>query len=143
MTNQCTRVFFRLSFVTLHVFAYLVSRMCMYFGDQRHSCTPLDRSSSFDPPAHRVYLGILTLFCTYAQVKFPYHIDKVESNDSMYGGEANYVGELLVFVDKLIEEVLSQLAVIGEKGDITVRGRNQNWITDRVRQGKGRSKVGT
>jgi hypothetical protein len=69
----------------------------------------------------RVYLAILSLFCTYAQVKFPYHIDKVESNDSLYGGEQSYVDEVLLFVDKLIEEILAQLAAIGEKGDITVR----------------------
>lgn len=69
----------------------------------------------------RVYMGILSLFCAYAQAKFPYHIDKVESNDSLYGGEASYVDEMLVFVDKLVEEVLAQLAAIGERGDISVR----------------------
>jgi hypothetical protein len=29
--------------------------------------------------------------------------------------------ELMLFIDKLIEEILSQLALIGEKGDILVR----------------------
>lgn len=68
----------------------------------------------------RVYLGFISLFCTYAQVKFPYHIDKVESNDTLYGGEATYLEELQAFIDKLIEEVLTQLALIGEKNDIAV-----------------------
>jgi hypothetical protein len=45
----------------------------------------------------------------------------VESNDSLYGGEASYMEELIVFIDKLVEEILSQLALIGEKTDITVR----------------------
>jgi hypothetical protein len=53
----------------------------------------------------RVYLGVLTLFCTYAQRNFPYHIDRVESNDALYGGDASYLKAVSVFVDTLINQV--------------------------------------
>jgi hypothetical protein len=53
----------------------------------------------------RVYLGVLSLFCTYAQRNFPYHIDRVESNDALYGGDADYLRLVSVFVDTLITQV--------------------------------------
>jgi hypothetical protein len=94
------------------VFLYVKKKIVLFFCPSRENASDAKT---------KVYLGILSLFCTYAQAKFPYHIDKVESNDSLYGGEASYMQELLVFIDKLVEEILSQLAMIGEKGDITVR----------------------
>ena len=80
----------------------------------------------------RVYIGFLVLFASYSQVKFPYHIEKLDSNDTLYGGEAKYMEELLVFIDKLLEEILAQLASLGEKNDITSKKQQGMLALDLV-----------
>jgi len=69
----------------------------------------------------RVYLGILQLFCTYYQRTFPYHIERVDSNDTLYGGDPKYVKALYSFIDILITGVLQQLDVIGKMGDLVAK----------------------
>ena len=50
-------------FHSRHVFSFVFSCSCV-------------RRENASEAKTRVYLAILSLFCTYAQVKFPYHIDK-------------------------------------------------------------------
>lgn len=66
----------------------------------------------------KTYLGVLGLFCTYYQSTFPTHITMVESNDSLYGGDAAYKEELLGLLNSTIESIVAQLADIGAKGDL-------------------------
>eukprot|EP00455_Lapot_gusevi_P016412 TRINITY_DN1845_c0_g1_i12.p1 TRINITY_DN1845_c0_g1~~TRINITY_DN1845_c0_g1_i12.p1 ORF type:complete len:571 (-),score=204.35 TRINITY_DN1845_c0_g1_i12:116-1798(-) len=80
----------------------------------------------------RVYISILQLFCTYAQSRFPYHLDKIESNDTLYGGDATYMEELMIFVDKLVEELLLQLSLVGERTDIASRKLQSQLALDFV-----------
>jgi hypothetical protein len=65
----------------------------------------------------KIYLGVLNLFCTYFQRKFPYHIEKIESNDELYGNEYSYMKQLSMFIETLVTEILSQLSKLGEKTD--------------------------
>jgi len=66
----------------------------------------------------RCYLGVLGLFATYYQNTFPYHVAGVESNDSMYGGDSSYRGQINSFLNNLIKSILALLTDIGEKGDL-------------------------
>jgi len=66
----------------------------------------------------QVYVGLLSLFATYYQPTFPVHIDKVESNDSLYGGDSEYKTKVLGICDELVASILQQLEEIGVKGDL-------------------------
>lgn len=71
----------------------------------------------------RVYMGVLSLFCTYYQRNFPYHIDKVESNDTMYANDPAYMKQVLQYIDRLVTEIFAQLTEIGAGGDLMARKR--------------------
>jgi len=66
----------------------------------------------------KVYLGLLSLFATYYQAKFPSHIERVESNDSLYGCDEAYKTQLHELITGVIEAIMTQLAEIGNKGDL-------------------------
>lgn len=68
-----------------------------------------------------MYLGVLQLFGTYAQREFPYSITNVESNDTLYAGDASYMEQLYKYMDTLVQGILKQLTEIGERGDIVSR----------------------
>jgi len=78
----------------------------------------------------RVFLGVLSLFCTYAQRSFPYHIARVESNDDLYGGEPAYSRALAPFLDTLVSELLQQLSKIGERGDLLAKKQQGTLALD-------------
>lgn len=44
----------------------------------------------------------------------------VESNDSLYGGDAAYLAQVATFIETLVKETLSTLNEIGEAGDLMV-----------------------
>ena len=62
----------------------------------------------------KIYSNILNLLCCLGQKKLPYHIDGVESNDGLYGCSKSYLKELSEQINNCIEDILKQLAVIGE-----------------------------
>jgi hypothetical protein len=62
-----------------------------------------------------VYISIVCLLCTYAQRRFPYKIDKVESNDELYGGAPGYFAELRTLLDAAIQSILEQLAALADR----------------------------
>jgi len=80
----------------------------------------------------QVYLGILALFTAYYQRSFPYHIDRVESNDMLYGGDPQYLGSVRSFIDTLITSILSYLSELGEKTDILARKQTGTLALDVV-----------
>eukprot|EP00808_Paulinella_micropora_P032345 g67639.t1 len=80
----------------------------------------------------RVYLGILQLFCSYAQRNFPVHIKGVDSNDSLYGGDPKYLQALYSFVDILVTGVLQQLEHIGAQKDLVAQQRQGELALDFV-----------
>ena len=61
------------------------------------------------PAKVRVYMNILLLLCAYWAPKLPYHIHKMESNDVLYAKDAEYCTNLQGLVDKILEQVLSEI----------------------------------
>lgn len=75
----------------------------------------------------KVYVGLLSLFATYYQPNFPTHIDKIESNDSLYGGDPEYKAQVLQFCDEIVAFLWKQLEDIGAKGDV-ISKKNQGTL---------------
>jgi VPS35 endosomal protein-sorting factor-like len=73
------------------------------------------------PAKTQFYIGVLRLLCTYSQRNFPYHIDRVDSNDRLYGGDASYHEQLNSLLVTLIQEIFGQLKDIGEPGDMQAK----------------------
>lgn len=80
----------------------------------------------------KVFLGVLSLFATYFQRSFPYHIARVESNDDLYGSDASYMRGLAPFLDTLVGELLAQLSKIGERGDLLSKKQQGTLALDLV-----------
>jgi len=68
-----------------------------------------------------VFFNILSLMSTYKQNKFPYHLANVESNDLLYGGDEKYLNELQTIIDKLVEQILEDLAKFSENEDVNAK----------------------
>ncbi|CAG5133662.1 unnamed protein product [Candidula unifasciata] len=59
-----------------------------------------------------VYTRVLSMLAAASQEHYPYHIDKVDSNDAMYGSDPKFLAELRAIADTLIGEMLSHLKAI-------------------------------
>ncbi|KAK0049257.1 UPF0505 protein [Biomphalaria pfeifferi] len=59
-----------------------------------------------------VYTRVLAMLSAAYQEEYPYHIDKVDSNDSMYGNDPKYLSEVKHMANTLISEILSHLKSI-------------------------------
>ncbi|KAH9503976.1 VPS35 endosomal protein sorting factor-like [Bulinus truncatus] len=59
-----------------------------------------------------VYTRVLAMLSAAYQEEYPYHIDKVDSNDSMYGNDPKYLTEVKSIANTLIAEILSHLKSI-------------------------------
>lgn len=60
-----------------------------------------------------LYLRVLDLLSTVAQETYPYHIDKVDSNDKLYGSDQKFIGEVNKICSKIVEEILNHLKYLG------------------------------
>jgi len=65
----------------------------------------------------RVYMNMMVLFSILAQHKLPYHVgdsvkgaSALDSNDVLYAREESYLTELQALLDKLLDEILTELA---------------------------------
>ncbi|XP_013393417.1 UPF0505 protein C16orf62 homolog [Lingula anatina] len=61
-----------------------------------------------------VYVNVLSLLCAVSQEDYVYHIDRVDANDSMYGSDPKFLGEVTKISATVLEEVFSHLKVLGE-----------------------------
>lgn len=50
---------------------------------------------------------------TVTQENYPYHIDKVDSNDKLYGSDQKFIGEVNKICSKIVEEILCHLKYLG------------------------------
>eukprot|EP00656_Telonema_subtile_P019666 TRINITY_DN2088_c0_g1_i4.p1 TRINITY_DN2088_c0_g1~~TRINITY_DN2088_c0_g1_i4.p1 ORF type:complete len:956 (+),score=238.49 TRINITY_DN2088_c0_g1_i4:68-2935(+) len=62
----------------------------------------------------RSYLAILPLLAALRQTVLPYHVDRVESNDSLYALSETYVEELHQLVNSVLENLLGELHKLKE-----------------------------
>ncbi|KYN41370.1 UPF0505 protein C16orf62 like protein [Trachymyrmex septentrionalis] len=60
-----------------------------------------------------LYLRVLDLLSTVAQENYPYHIDKIDSNDKLYGSDQKFIGEVNKICSKIVEEILGHLKYLG------------------------------
>ncbi|KAK2587997.1 hypothetical protein KPH14_004073 [Odynerus spinipes] len=60
-----------------------------------------------------LYLRVLDLLSTVTQENYPYHIDKVDSNDKLYGSDQKFIGEVNKICSKIVEEILNHLKYFG------------------------------
>ncbi|XP_012275161.1 UPF0505 protein C16orf62 homolog isoform X2 [Orussus abietinus] len=60
-----------------------------------------------------LYLRVLDLLSTVTQENYPYHIDKVDSNDKLYGSDKKFVSEVNKICTTILEELLNHLKYLG------------------------------
>ncbi|KAF5301140.1 hypothetical protein FQR65_LT08970 [Abscondita terminalis] len=60
-----------------------------------------------------LYLNVLDMLSAMAQETYPYHVDKVESNDTLYGSDPKFISEIDKMCTIVLRELLSQLKQIG------------------------------
>jgi hypothetical protein len=82
----------------------------------------------------RLYCDIIALMCTYAQRRFPYKIQNVESNDDLYCGNSEYIVDLTETLNTDISEVLKALSALKDVADSSARTSQAKIILDLVNQ---------
>ncbi|XP_053987502.1 VPS35 endosomal protein-sorting factor-like isoform X2 [Hylaeus volcanicus] len=60
-----------------------------------------------------LYLRVLDLLSAVTQENYPYHVDKVDSNDKLYGSDQKFISEVNKICSKMVEEILSHLKYLG------------------------------
>ncbi|XP_028669604.2 VPS35 endosomal protein-sorting factor-like [Erpetoichthys calabaricus] len=62
----------------------------------------------------RIYISALPLLAAMSQDNFLYRINKVESNETLYGGDPKFVAEINKLCDTLIDQILDHLKNLGK-----------------------------
>ncbi|XP_012245871.1 VPS35 endosomal protein sorting factor-like isoform X3 [Bombus vosnesenskii] len=60
-----------------------------------------------------LYLRVLDLLSAIVQENYPYHVEKVDSNDKLYGSDQKFISEVNKISSKIVEEILSHLKYLG------------------------------
>ncbi|XP_077131170.1 VPS35 endosomal protein-sorting factor-like isoform X1 [Ranitomeya variabilis] len=63
----------------------------------------------------RIYTSVLHLLAALGQESYLYHIDKVDSNDNLYGGDTKFLTEINKLCDTLIGQILEHLKALGKE----------------------------
>nr|DBA20299.1 TPA: hypothetical protein GDO54_016007 [Pyxicephalus adspersus] len=63
----------------------------------------------------RIYSNVLHLLSALSQERYLYHVDKVDSNDNLYGGDAKFLAEIGKLCDTLIGQILDHLKALGKE----------------------------
>lgn len=66
-------------------------------------------------PKVRVYIQLLSMFSAYYQTSLPYHVNGIDSNDTLYAGDKDYLNELQALINKVLEDVLEALTKLKEE----------------------------
>lgn len=61
-----------------------------------------------------LYLEMVNYLCVAAQETYPYHVEKVDSNDTLYGHDQNFLKTIDNLRDDVVQEILSYLKLLGE-----------------------------
>lgn len=68
-----------------------------------------------------MYLKIIALLSTLVQSELPYHIEGVESNDTLYAGDTDYKQEAQEMIDGLIQKVMDNLQALQTTPDASAK----------------------
>lgn len=63
----------------------------------------------------RIYTNVLHLLSAMAQETFIYHVDKVDSNDTLYGGDSKFLAEINKLSETLVSQILDHLKTLGKE----------------------------
>uniref|UniRef100_A0A8D2J616 VPS35 endosomal protein-sorting factor-like n=1 Tax=Varanus komodoensis TaxID=61221 RepID=A0A8D2J616_VARKO len=62
----------------------------------------------------RIYTNVVHLLSAMSQETFIYHVDKVESNDTLYGGDTKFLAETSKLCETVIAQILDHLKNLGK-----------------------------
>uniref|UniRef100_A0A4X2K4I7 VPS35 endosomal protein-sorting factor-like n=1 Tax=Vombatus ursinus TaxID=29139 RepID=A0A4X2K4I7_VOMUR len=62
----------------------------------------------------RIYTSVLHLLSAMSQETYLYHVDKVDSNDSLYGGDSKFLAENNKLCETVITQILEHLKALGK-----------------------------
>ncbi|XP_007891939.1 VPS35 endosomal protein-sorting factor-like isoform X2 [Callorhinchus milii] len=65
-------------------------------------------------PKVRTYTNVLHLLAAVSQENYLYHVDKVDSNDNLYGSDPKFLAEINKLSDTLIGQILDHLKTLGK-----------------------------
>uniref|UniRef100_A0A670K061 VPS35 endosomal protein-sorting factor-like n=1 Tax=Podarcis muralis TaxID=64176 RepID=A0A670K061_PODMU len=71
----------------------------------------------------RIYTNVVHLLSAMSQETYIYHVDKVESNDTLYGGDTKFLAETNKLCETLIAQILEHLKSLGK--DETLKRQSQ------------------
>ncbi|XP_065267949.1 VPS35 endosomal protein-sorting factor-like isoform X5 [Emys orbicularis] len=63
----------------------------------------------------RIYTNVLHLLSAMTQETYIYHIDKVDSNDTLYGGDSKFLIEINKLCEAVIAQILDHLKTLGQE----------------------------
>ncbi|XP_064600257.1 VPS35 endosomal protein-sorting factor-like [Liolophura sinensis] len=59
-----------------------------------------------------IYTRCVAMLSAMCQDQLPYHVDKVDSNDALYGGDPKFIAEVNSISSTLLDEILSHLKML-------------------------------
>uniref|UniRef100_A0A7M4FVA8 VPS35 endosomal protein-sorting factor-like n=1 Tax=Crocodylus porosus TaxID=8502 RepID=A0A7M4FVA8_CROPO len=62
----------------------------------------------------RIYTNVLHLLSAMTQETYIYHVDKVDSNDTLYGGDSKFLAEINKVCETVITQILDHLKTLGK-----------------------------
>ncbi|XP_074593816.1 VPS35 endosomal protein-sorting factor-like [Brevipalpus obovatus] len=62
-----------------------------------------------------LYLEMINYLCVAGHENYPYHIDRVDSNDTLYGHSSAFLDTIDGLRDEVVQEILSHLKILGER----------------------------
>ncbi|KAL1470661.1 hypothetical protein MTO96_040306 [Rhipicephalus appendiculatus] len=71
----------------------------------------------------RIFLNALNLLVALGQEHYLYHLDKVDSNDALYGGDPKFRAQLEQLCTSVLDQLLSHLRALGEAGHVERQAR--------------------
>ncbi|XP_062359251.1 VPS35 endosomal protein-sorting factor-like isoform X3 [Cinclus cinclus] len=63
----------------------------------------------------RIYTNVLHLLSAMTQETFIYHVDKVDSNDTLYGGDSKFLAEINKLSETVVSQILDHLKTLGKE----------------------------
>ncbi|KAJ8318573.1 hypothetical protein KUTeg_003664 [Tegillarca granosa] len=69
-----------------------------------------------------IYTRVLAMLSASCQEKYIYHVDKVDSNDSMYGSDPKFINEVNSICSTLLDEILNHLKTLAQSENFRRQG---------------------
>uniref|UniRef100_A0A8C3H435 VPS35 endosomal protein-sorting factor-like n=1 Tax=Corvus moneduloides TaxID=1196302 RepID=A0A8C3H435_CORMO len=63
----------------------------------------------------RIYTNVLHLLSAMTQEAYIYHVDKVDSNDALYGGDSKFLAEINKLSETVVSQILDHLKTLGKE----------------------------